>query len=565
MKISKLITLIASFFLVSTRFYAQDFQQYVHLLTKAEAASTGVQLGCTCYRNVQWQQASATITGLPVSERRKAQPVAKPTQTEVYHLYELVAGVAGNTSLILREKHTIVVIDLRISIKESNYIDVMARKKLTFVAELLNFGGSDVPIGTIKSWSLDARIPTLLSYKQKTYEIIGQASRVEKEVMTENDNSNSDLIDKWTFNYSVNLNGRNCSGESPRKIISAPVIINVYKFLITKFTDKASQKPWKIVVGQEIEKEANTSPDCTNFVWEMPDTKSGSQVWHLPQSGRTMLPFSDLSSNGTVPIRKNDDFGDKYGTVRVSCKDNLGNGNIHVLYSRSAPSELSMNPQKAVKVYFPRDVDLQGIETVRPDGYPRNTNEPLWFIFWKEGNVINNLLNNVKYISKEDRAGETVSGQVYVTALGVNYYDYPTERHTAFEIGTGLEFIYGGQGFHAQHLIGTIIHENYHKKVDDEWGGVLDIGSTRAGHSDTDGIPDTEERNSNGGVFPISYFNFADSYDLATEFDWDDFKYFGDNELRCQIIDYNVTSTDDWKPYYFDKKDWSAHKKNPNW
>jgi hypothetical protein len=564
MKFFKLIILTACSLLMTSNAYAQD--QYVHLLTKAEAAATGVQIGCTCYRNVQWKQASPTMDGLPLSERGKAQPVVKPSQTEVYDLYESVFGIT-----VLKERHTIVVIDLSIQIKESNLTNVMAKRQLTFIGEMLNSGGASLyniivgnvntPTGIIKEWVLNSKtpVPPYAVTKTEEYKVMSNALRVEQQILTKNDNSNSNQVDTWSFTYSVTLKGRNCLESYQRKIISQSIYVNVYKLLITKFKDKASQKDWKVVVGQDIEMDVNRSPDCRNFSWTMPDLLTGSSdnVWHLQRSNTNYLkiPFDDLSSwTGSVRVT-NSDFGDKNGTVKVSCQD--GSGNLHTIYTRNAPAgELSMNPLKAAKVYFPKDVDVKGKSTI-----PLMTNsEPLWFIFWKEGNVVEGL-RGVQYDPTAD-FGYTlprpfITSQVYVGAIAAKQND---GSFSTINPITMLSFNYTGNGKHQQCLIETIIHENYHKTIFDTNGWFPSFFNR---HSDSDDIPDAEEEKPGTYSWPGSSLFLVARSDKTKDKTFNTPAGDDDQEIRGRLIELHTQGR--LEAVYHKDKDWSATTDNQNW
>ena len=567
-------------------------QYYVHLLTKAEAASTGVQIGCTCYQSVQWRSGSTTMDGLPVNQRTTKQPIVKPTQTEIYDLYTITFGIAE-----LKERHTVVVIDLRMWIKEQNVTNVMDKKKITFVGELLNVGNLNPyppyisSTSIIKEWVLNTRTPAPPNAVSLTdeYKMMNGMSHIEKEIITKNDKSNANLIDTWNFTYSVNMKGRSCTQSYERKITAAtPQVVNVYKLWISKFRDKASKKDWKVVIGQDIEVGANASPDCTDFNWEMPDTRptllSSEKVWNLQGSGgnNVKIPFSDLTTTFDNVRVSNSDFGDKYGCVKVFCKDNFGNGAWHTTVSRYTPtgSDLVMNPPESAKVYFPRDVDLAGNPVYVVGSIPgtgngtSNLNPPLWFIFWKEGNVVD-LLNNVNYLNDNTVYGKTIGSQVLITASAVDRAD--DNSHFVLALTpSGLpstnSIYYGSTGNHACSLIGTLTHENYHRAINVSPSG--GDGNPRPGYeSDGDGILDSEELTPPNSPplgdpsFPISFVGNPDSYDLEHKVD-KVYKNYGDNELRCRILQKNITtnnSASGWNAYYHIDKDWSAIIHNLNW
>lgn len=617
MKISKLIILVSWFLLFSTRFYAQDFQQYVHLLTKAEATTGATISSCTCYRNIQWKQASATMTGFTrASDKTSASPTVKPTQTEVYDLYESISG-----SLVLRERHTVAVIDVRILIREgSSVFDVMADRTITFIGKLENIGNfrayPDLTnTSIIKNWVLTAASTTTSQRKQ--YDVMSNISLIEKSILTQNDNITDNRVNSWIYTYSVNLKGKNCLGAYERTITSPnSQPINVYKLLITQFRDKTTKKEWKVVVGKDIEKSAVAMPSITNFMWEMPDVKLDplyplwrEQVWHIQNSGSNFLkiPLTDLQQN---PISmdnsrvKNDDLGENKGTIKVSCMDALGN--MHVMYSRNPPvGSVAMITPKAAKVYFERDNDLLGNTTVGNETGdadetgtpppPINVNKPLWFIFWKEGGVVG-LLNDVKYRNDQANiAGRTTAAgvdniQVWVYSITVRRKEgiIPdiTEVRDAVGVSPRRNFKYGSQGNHVRSLIGTITHENYHKAILLARG--WSAGTYRDGgtfiivpRSDTDNITDNEEivpgsiirpgstvlETASNSDLPRSDSRDKDTYNLVSNMKISaTYNEIADQELRCRIVQYKTVSNETlWRSHYVLDKDWSAVAENSNW
>lgn len=131
MKMSKLIILVAGL-LLAINSYAQS--QFVHLLTKAEAATTVLQIGCKCYKNVEWITANSAMTA---EERRQPQPFVKSNRTQTYELYEIVSSSIFGQRKVFREKHIVVVIELVMRIKEPNMTNLMENRNLTFIGEII--------------------------------------------------------------------------------------------------------------------------------------------------------------------------------------------------------------------------------------------------------------------------------------------------------------------------------------------------------------------------------------------------------------------------------------------
>lgn len=559
---------------------------YILIHTKQEAMN-GIQLGCSCQKNVKWIAASSTMTGFTEAQKTQSQPVVKPTQTESYYLKS-----NESNATITFARYTVVVVDSRIW-EKNNISECMSKRRLSFMGEMANVGdlnllynpNNALANGTtiVKSWSLNYKGVNFS--KVGSIDVMSMLNKVSKDWISEVLNT-TNSVDTYEFTFSTTLKGRNCEKEYERAIYSDKYVINIFKLFITKFRDKASQKDWKVVVGQDIEKEAKASSDCTNFGWEMPDTRptllSSEKVWNLQGSGsnnvNVKIPFSDLTTTFNNVRVSNSDFGDKYGCVKVFCKDNFGNGQWHTTVSRNTPTgaDLVMNPPKSVKVYFPRDVDLAGNPVYVLGASPgsgngtSNSNPPLWFIFWKEGNVVD-LLNNVNYLNDNTVYGQTIGSQVSITANAVDRADDNSHFVLALTpagLPSTNSIHYGSTGNHACSLIGTLTHENYHRAINvSPSGGPF---NPRPGYeSDGDGILDSEELmppNSpplGNPSFPISFVGNPDSYDLEHKVD-NVYKGYGDNELRCRILQKNIT-TNGWNAYYHIDKDWSAIIYNLNW
>ena len=96
-------------------------------------------------------------------EKKKPQPIVKSNKTQTYDLYE-----TASLGLVraLKERHTVVVADLKMWVKEPNLTNVMENRKITFVGELANIGNiniypsaSVIPKSIVKEWILNERTP----------------------------------------------------------------------------------------------------------------------------------------------------------------------------------------------------------------------------------------------------------------------------------------------------------------------------------------------------------------------------------------------------------------------
>jgi hypothetical protein len=147
--------------------------------------------------------------------------------------------------------------------------------------------------------------------------------------------------------------------------ISEKIDLKVYELWINDFKDAGTGSHWMVCVGSNIAYSATSSVDCASWQWQMPDGWP-RDVWH-PNGGNARqgtgmrIPYTDLSR------ARNSWFGETYGTVRVSCRDEEGN--------RFSFDSTSMIPAKKAKVFFSRDVNVDGTA-------PTAAKPPCWFVFW---------------------------------------------------------------------------------------------------------------------------------------------------------------------------------------
>ena len=142
-------------------------------------------------------------------------------------------------------------------------------------------------------------------------------------------------------------------------------------------------KPWQVVVDSNITYAAKASENCTSWRWDLPDKRGiwpfRVKQWHPSggnaQNGSDMeIPASDLPDAEHWAR-----FGDKYGTVEVSCEDGEANShsiNSTELHDSDFPRDWTV---KKAKVYFPPNVNPDG------NASPIDANNPpLWFYYWNE-------------------------------------------------------------------------------------------------------------------------------------------------------------------------------------
>lgn len=305
---------------------------------------------------------------------------------------------------------------------------------------------------------------------------------------------------------------------------SDALFIDVYELWITAFRDFAEQKDWKVCVGEDIEYEATASSDCTGWNWDMED--GTPDAWNPTggnaKSGSMQIPYTDSAR------ASNSWFGDVYGIVNVLCED--GDGNDHHLYSHN------MTPSRKAKVFFNPDLNVNG-------GAPSTASPPCWYIFWKDGGVVQDM---ALFGYNQDGSHANIYGYwngsgLYLCPLACKENSGPETLNDM----NGNPFSMTGTGHHLDCVAETIIHEEYHKYVDDTWGS--------SPGSDSDGLPDGEENTPSQTYFPVSnpnnYNTFNYTYDGT----------FQDQEVRCRIREIQA------KPATYPANDWSMDSENPQW
>ncbi|MDR2641534.1 MAG: hypothetical protein LBC74_01945 [Planctomycetaceae bacterium] len=193
-----------------------------------------------------------------------------------------------------------------------------------------------------------------------------------------------------------------------------------------------------------------------------------------------------------------------------------------------------------IKVFFPPDVNVDG--TV-----PTNDKPPCWFVFWKDGGVIEGM-GNFNFTNKKLN-GMYSSGQLY---LGVTCLQKRSATQLTRKSRSGYPAItvtVTGSDEYIDAVAGTISHELYHK-----------FTYTHTGvDSDGDMVTDTREVTPEKSYFPITFINDYDSFDLSNNIPGYNKYTRGDQEFRCRLENIHNKQTID------KSKDWAADYRNPFW
>ena len=157
--------------------------------------------------------------------------------------------------------------------------------------------------------------------------------------------------------------------------------IDVYELWIDYVRDAATNKNWKIVVGEDIEYNAIAANTSNNWDWNMEDEDNSIKIWHptggIYQShlGGSLITIPDTD----LPECEDwDHFGDQFGTISVYCED--GEGRVHKTYSRIPPSGINSPTNDAIiKIMNTQEVEVyfDHTKTTNPTG------DKNWFCYWK--------------------------------------------------------------------------------------------------------------------------------------------------------------------------------------
>jgi hypothetical protein len=477
---------------------AGEDQLYVH-------GQAGPELGAT--DDPDWCFSWEPTTGL--SDAHSPHPIATPTATTTYKL----TVVGADFSFTSTDEMTVYVIDKFSMAVENNLTECMENRELTFTTKIE---------GTIPSVFTD-QIEFVFHYDAS--------------------DGYSHTMSEWSFNGTEDFTvfsaidvDRNASHKYKKpyyaelkyhgaSYTSDTVNIDVFELWID-YARYSEDKPWKAVVGVPFKCSGIGSSDCKNWDWNL--DRTGTFAWH-PTGGRKKTDFLEIPYTD-LPLAKNSYFGDAFGTLIVKCEDAEGN-----LYSLKSTD---MVPVQKVEVFFDPTLNVEGKS-------PTTEKPPCWFVFWKEGVVVEDMdicgyHDTLDYGAYFPSLGELRLGPL---AAGIN--SGPEFLLDMF----GNSFSMTGEGHHLKCVAETMSHELYHKYIHDAWGGV-------APQSDSDGLPDAEEVSPHKPFFVVS-----------SPFDDNTFNYgayantnYADSEVRCRIVEINPGI----KKIY-PEKDWSMDPENPKW
>ncbi|MDR2171456.1 MAG: hypothetical protein LBP59_15045 [Planctomycetaceae bacterium] len=299
--------------------------------------------------------------------------------------------------------------------------------------------------------------------------------------------------------------------------------IRVYRLYIMQFGDHAQSKHLKVCVGSNIEYEATASSDCQSWYWEMPD--GVFNAWNISSNKKSgtdiKIPYSDLAR------ASNSWFGDAYGSVYVQCYDGEN-------------TKYTFTGSKWIKVFFPPDVNVDG-------STPTNDKPPCWFVFWKNGGVIENI--GSFNFSQEELNGKYQNGQLYIGKTCLN-------KRTAIQLTRKVRSGYTsstvtvtGNDEYIDAVAGTISHELYHQ-----------FTYTHTGTDDDgDMVTNSRENTPEKTHFPKTFIDDYDSYDLSSNIPGYSAYTRGDQEFRCRLENIHGKQSID------KSKDWAADNRNPLW
>jgi len=514
-------------------------------------------------------------TGTGVNISNESNPTVFPTQTTTYTVTVVDANGISCIDFI-----TLTIVEIKLSV-EADLTECMEERELTFSATVLGLDLADGPI-TFRFWHQTQHlVEDLDNYHYKTMDIVSSDSYTVLHTVKANPSVASALLQLKNHFYTatdyVNImqGDLSCFGE--------PVIFDVHELAIEYIADHTSGKDWKVVVGKNIDYRAHSSNDCNNWSWKMPDGVNGIPVdyecgdliddaaWN-PTGGSArsntnltglaidngtpiVIPFDDFT-DGTGNLRaQNSWFGPTYGLTEVSCFDSEGD---------------CYHDSKTVKVFFDPDLDLAGQATKNnpwliitdpitgkpvpiPNGVT-NTNEPCWYIFWKNGNVVDGIGNFVYDPHKAWGVGGYANNNGrYLTPFSdegftevIHIFDDVAQQH--------LDIIITGK--HTDFLDHVISHENHHFYIRTTPAWVNHPKQT-----DSDRLPDPDEINP-GTLSPLSrtYFPHSES-DNPNTFGLSatsGYTSYADNEIRCRLIG-------EAEPSNVTSEDWSMDPENTNW
>jgi hypothetical protein len=244
------------------------------------------------------------------------------------------------------------------------------------------------------------------------------------------------------------------------------------------------------------------------------------------------IPYSDLAR------ASNSWFGDTYGSVKVTCND--GDNNTK-----------TFKGSKWIKVFFPPDVNVDGTT-------PTNNKPPCWFVFWKNGNVIDGI-SDFMFDARDSNIAAYYSLRSDKLYLCRGAFDYKRQQfNLSYPSGSG-SFVVGSNEEYIEGVAALIPHEKYHKYCKTTWS-IPGSAAIRAKHADTDALPDAEENKPSKIYFKTSSPNNPDTFSISSlSLNFGTYRRYGDQEVRCRLEEIHN------KPTIDKDKDWAADSRNPKW
>jgi hypothetical protein len=449
-----------------------------------------------------------------LSDPRSPNPIATPDSTTTYKL-----KVVGYNFEFTSEDEVTVYVMKRMSLKvENNITECMERREITLTSIITG----NVPVEFPDDYEL------IFHYKKADGTDVAESQLSSRAV--EDYDIEADLVPDGDADHKYTTTVYAEAKYKNGKLTSDSINIDVYELWIDYVKHmEDSTKEWKIVVGHSFRCNAIASSDCINWKWSMED--GFPDQWELQgiTDQKTALPHIPWSN---LEGAENSDFGDTYGTLTVSCED--ADGNEYTFNSTD------MTPSRKVQVFFNPNVNIEGLP-------PSTEKPPCWFIFWKDGGVVEDMdLDFIEYDHSRDFGAWVESqGKLYLGPMAVDSNSGPEYLFNM----DGVMFEMTGQGVHLQCVAETITHELYHKYVDE-------VLKSTGEHHDSDELPDQNEQ-----VPGEVYFYRSDPYNNNT------FSYalyassgYADQEVRCRILEIQPGV----KKIY-PALDWSMDPLNPKW
>ena len=340
--------------------------------------------------------------------------------------------------------------------------------------------------------------------------------------------------------------------------------VNVIDFGIEYFRDAGTGKDWKVVVGRDIEYKAYGSRHAYDWKWEFTSETGQNELYWNSQKGNKQasnepgatimkIPYSDLTTFTGGLRASNIWFGNNTSQIKLSAKN--GEGEVYFTEGNTFSGE-------DIQVFFEPDLSVSG------NAPSSDSDPPMWFVFWKEGNVIDGM-QEVEYDHNSLpcaylKSNSGAPPKIYLAPIA------PSDIcRDAYLIVVGGQEIYVGEALkvHADLVAAIIAHENHHLEIEVNWND-NQLPNHIHDTDETDNIPNGYELNP--GVYnalhgsgPIRSYFPPSNPTTTNSFQWPNPGGYGegreDHEVRCFIEEVENPST----VHYW--KEWSFSEFNQNW